>query len=62
MENCNRIKNRNRRLAPLEEVEVQRIWKEYLEVPVYKCSFNEVQRGNYFGRGIKKRIRKLKLR
>ena len=57
MENSNRIKDGNGRLA-LEEAEVQRIWKEYYEdlynintqeqVAVYMCGFDGVQRGNYF--------------
>ena len=57
VENFNRIKDGNGRLA-LEEVEMQRIWKEHYEdlyniytceqVAVHMCGFDEVWRGNYF--------------
>ena len=57
MENSNRIKNGNARLA-LEEAEFRRIWKEYYmdlynietqeQVKVYLCGFDAIQRGNYF--------------
>ena len=58
VENCSNIKDENGRLA-LEEVEMQRIWKEYFEdlynkdtqeqVAVHMCGFDRVWRGNYFG-------------
>ena len=58
VENCSRIKGGNGTLA-LEEVEVQRIWKEHFEdlynidtqeqVAVHTCGFDGVWRGNYLG-------------
>ena len=58
VENSNRIKDGNSRLI-LEEVEMQRIWKEYFEGlynidtqtqgTVHMCGFDGVWRGNYFG-------------
>ena len=58
VEDSNRIKDGNGRLA-LEEAEVRMIWKEYYEdlynidtqeqVAIPLCGFDGVQRGNYFG-------------
>ena len=58
MQNSNRIKDGNGRLA-LEEVEVRKIWKKYFEnlynidtqekVVVHMFGFNGVWIGNYFG-------------
>ena len=55
---CSRIKDGNSRL-PMEEDELQRIWKSYFEdlynigtkeqVAVYMYGFNNVQRNIYFG-------------
>ena len=57
VESCSRIKDGNGRLA-LQEVEVQKMWKEYFEdlynidiqeeVAVHICGFDGVWRGNYF--------------
>ena len=57
VENSNRMKDGNRRFA-LEEVEVQSIWKDYIQnlyytdtqeqVVVHMCGFDRVWRGNYF--------------
>ena len=58
VENSNRIKDENGRLA-VEETEMRRILKEYYEdlynidiqeqVAVHICGFDGVRRSNYFG-------------
>ena len=58
MESCSKIKDGKGRLAQGED-ELQRIWKEYFEdlynidtqeeVPVHKCGFDGIRRGNYLG-------------
>ena len=58
MESCSKIKDGIGKLA-LEEVEMQRIWKEYFEhlfntdsheqVAIHMCDFDGVRRCNYFG-------------
>ena len=64
VENSNRIKDGNERLA-LEDVEMQRILKKYFEelyyigteeqIAFYIWGFEEVWRGNYFGREVTRR-------
>ena len=58
VESCSRVKDRNGRLAQVED-ELRKIWKEYFEdvqnintqeeVAVHMCGFDGIQRGNYFG-------------
>ena len=60
VESCGSINYKNGRL-PLGKDEVQRIWEDYFEylcnidteeqLAVHMCSFNGVQRGNYFRKG-----------
>ena len=77
VENCSKIKDENGVLA-LEEVEVQRIWKEYFEdlfiintyeqVALHICGLDGIRRSTYFvgelirGKGIEVRVGKLKNR